>query len=97
MSNKTTKHSRKRFKKFFIGIVVLLIMAMGLVALGPTLINLGLGQGILASTIEKQVNGTVEFGELDLGWFGPQEISGLTIANSNGEKAVDLDIQISAH
>jgi len=96
MSNKTTKRSRKRFKKFFIGIVLLFIVAMVLVALGPTFVNLGLGQGILASAFEKQVNGTVEFGKLDLGWFGPQEISGLTIANSNGEKALDLDIQISA-
>ena len=67
------------------------VLAVVLVALAPTLVNAGLAQGAIRSAIEEQVNGTVKFASLDVGWGGPQRVGELRIVDESGREAVLLD------
>jgi hypothetical protein len=62
----------------------------------PALVNLGVGQGVLRSALERRVNGTVSFDQLGLGWFGPQSASGLTVTGRDGKTAARLDLGVNA-
>ncbi len=41
-----------------------------LAAVAPTLVNWGLGRGVIQDAIGRRVNGTVAIGGVELGWFG---------------------------
>ena len=73
------------------------VLAVVLVALAPTLVNAGLAQGAIRSAIEEQVNGTVKFASLDVGWGGPQRVGELLTLSGRlddlGEDWAIIDVQ----
>jgi hypothetical protein len=67
---------------------------LALVATAPTLLSMGLGAGLVRRALEKRVNGTADFERLSLSWLGSQSISGLTVTESAGRRALDLDVEV---
>lgn len=85
-----------RKKKFVIGLATCGSGLALLLALAPTLINLGLGQGLIRGAIEKHINGTVNVGNLHLTWFGPQIVEGFILTDERGEQVANLDLQLAS-
>ncbi|MCI0676545.1 MAG: hypothetical protein L0Y42_12325 [Phycisphaerales bacterium] len=85
---------RRRKWPFVAGAIPALLLLLLLLA--PTLISLGLGQGIIRRAIDKQINGSVAIDNLSVGWFSDQSIQGLTITDPDGRQAAKLDISIDS-
>lgn len=66
-----------------------------LIALLPTLVSWGLGQGVIRGAIEKSINGKVGLNGLSVGWFSPLNVQGFTITDAAGSQVVNLDVQVS--
>ncbi len=69
---------------------------MLLAALAPTLVTWGVGHGVIRNVLERRVSGTVELGEVELGWFGPQSVTGFEINSADGTTAVKVDATFNA-
>lgn len=86
----TPARKRKRRWPFVLGAAVMLILL--LIALLPTLVTWGLGQGFIRRSIAKSVNGDVQFARLKASWFGDQSIESLRVTYPNGQEAANLNI-----
>jgi len=87
---------RRRWRKAMLGLGVLLLVLIVLVAAAPTLVNLGLGRGVVVGALERNINGTVSLDRLSLGWFGPQTASGLSVTGADGRTAARIDLGVNA-
>ncbi|MCH7573172.1 MAG: hypothetical protein IH891_09690, partial [Planctomycetes bacterium] len=85
-----------RKKKIVIGLATCGSGLALLLALAPTLINFGIGQGVIRGAIEKHINGTVAMDNLHLTWFGPQIIEGFSLTDDRGEQVANLDLQLAS-
>ncbi|HWB20393.1 MAG TPA: hypothetical protein VG711_08855 [Phycisphaerales bacterium] len=84
-------------KRWWLRIVIAIVaVIVVLVALAPTLVSLGLGQGYIESKINDSLNGKVSLGKVGLGWLGGQKVEGLTVTDAAGNKVVTLDVRISS-
>lgn len=88
--------ARPRRRKILISIGVVLLGLFAFLALLPTFISWGLGQGIIRGQIAKQVNGTVEWRSLSLGWFSGVDVEELSIVSDDQKTQIDLSINIGA-
>ncbi len=75
---------------------MLLSIVTLLTVLAPTLVTWGVGHGVIRSVLERRVSGTVSLGEVELGWFGPQTVTGFEINSADGTTAVQLDATFNA-
>ena len=94
--SKTNAKPSSKVKKLTRRVGILFVVLALLVTFAPTLMNWGIGQGILRSIFQQRVNGTVTFDHLDLGWIGSQTIQGLRITDTDGNEAVNLTVDLSA-
>ena len=92
---KNLKPPRRR-RKLLAWLFVSVLLVAGLVAIAPTLVNLGVGQGVIRSRLEQRVNGTLALGRLDVGWLGPQSVDGLEVTGDDGRTTARLDVRIEA-
>lgn len=65
------------------------------IALIPAMVNRGLGHGAIRNALENQVNGTVDFQQVRVSWFGPQSMTGLRIVDEAGLEAALLNVSVS--
>ncbi|MEE8508066.1 MAG: hypothetical protein V3T07_03285, partial [Myxococcota bacterium] len=93
MSHKAHR-PRRRLKKAALGLLGLVVVLAVLLAMAPTLVSWGVGQGLVRSRIERHVNGVVRFDRLDLAWFGPQSVEGMVIRGFDGDSVVQLDLEM---
>ena len=87
---------RRRLKKAALRLLGLVVVLAVLVAMAPTLVSWGVGQGVLLGRLEKQLNGSVALDRLDLAWFGPQYVDRLVITDAGGDPVANLDLRVSA-
>ena len=87
---------RRRLKKAALRLLGLVVVLAVLVAMAPTLVSWGVGQGVLLGRLEQQLNGSVALDRLDLAWFGPQYVDRLVITDAGGDRVADLDLRLSA-
>ena len=95
-SNKSPSKPRRRARKLFVTIGVLILLLVVLVALAPTLISAGVGHGVIRNAMSGSVNGSIDFQKVSLGWFGSQSITGLKVADAQGNPAADLNVTLDA-
>jgi hypothetical protein len=76
-------------------LLVLLIVLIAFVVLLPTLVNAGIGRGLILSAIAKRINGDVSLGDLSLSWTGAQQIRGFTITDDSGKPAITADLAVN--
>ncbi len=65
------------------------------IALIPAMVNRGLGHGAIRNAIEAQINGTADFQQIRITWFGPQAMTGLQLFDEDGREAALLNVSIS--
>ncbi|MEE8459263.1 MAG: hypothetical protein V3S08_05295 [Phycisphaerales bacterium] len=73
-----------------LGLIVTLLAAGA-----PTLVTRGVGHAIIRNVLERRVNGVVSLGEIELGWFGPQSVTGFEINSTDGTTAVQVDATLN--
>ena len=72
----TKPRPKSFFRRLLKALVLLIILIVVLLALMPTLLSTGPGTRFIQSTLGNALGGTMEFGDLSLGW-----LSGLKIDN----------------
>ena len=92
-------YTKPKKKKSFLGkliklCLVLIILLLIVVAFLPTVISMGVGQGLVKNIISDQINGTADFDSLKVSWFGSQTIEHLTIKNEQGDTTGDVTINL---
>ena len=87
---------RRRLKKAALRLLGLVVVLAVLVAMAPTLVSWGVGQGVLLGRLEKHLNGSVALDRLGLAWFGPQYVDHLVITDAGGDPVANLDLRVSA-
>ena len=95
MSSNVEPKPKRRGRKILFALGVLLLLGIVLIAMAPTLVNWGLGQGTLRDLAERSINGTVALQRVRLGWFGPQSIQGIQVADAQGAPVAALDVTVS--
>jgi hypothetical protein len=78
-----------------LAIVTVVVLLVILVIIAPTLVSLGLGQGVIRNAIQERVNGEVRFASLKLSWLGEQSMRDLQIVEPGGRTAVDVSVEAS--
>jgi hypothetical protein len=73
---------------------VLLVALVVLIALLPTLLSGAWGRSLVVNAITPSVQGSVSLKDLSLSWGGPQQVRGLEIAGSNGDR-VTADVEVA--
>jgi len=94
--SETQRRPRRLIKKALIASGVLVLIVATLTALAPTLVTRGVGHGLIRSVLERRVSGTVSLGAVELGWFGPQSVTGFEINSADGTTAVHVDATLNA-
>ena len=74
----------RRGRKLILGLVGVLVVALALLILAPSLVTWGVGRGAIRGAIEGRINGTVGLQTLRVAWFGPQEVTGFSITGDDG-------------
>src|SRR5262245_36289144 len=95
MPDPSTMPIRRRRSRLKIALGVLALLVVLFIVLLPTLVSLGLGQGLVRSAIASNLNGEVAFSSLRAGWFGSQKIDGLRITDAAGKEAANLSITVN--
>jgi hypothetical protein len=85
----------RRLKITLACVIAFLVVAFLLLALAPTLVSHGLGQNAIRKAIGRRVAGTADFNTLRVGWSAPQRIEGLTIVDSDGMQAADINVTVN--
>ncbi len=93
-SDSGTPHGRGP-RRILVGLVIAAILLLIFIALLPTLISFGLGQGYIRDAIAKNVNGSVDLKDVSVGWFSAQKVDGLRITDSAGKEAANLSITVN--
>ncbi len=70
------------------GLVVLLLL---LVLLAPTLVSTGLVTSIVAGQAKNYINGSVQIGDLSVGWWSPTRLGGVKIYDDQGVLVLEVD------
>ncbi|MHC4414137.1 MAG: AsmA family protein [Planctomycetota bacterium] len=91
-----TRRPRRLWKKVVLLLGGLFAVAVLLAALAPTMVSRGLGHGLVRRALGQRVNGTVDFGRLELRWFRPQSVRSLTITDVDGNEAARVDLDVNA-
>ncbi len=78
---------------FWVGLPLVVLLL--LVAVAPTLVNWGLGQGAIRRLARPYVNGEVTLHRLGLGWFGSQSVDA-EVAGDAGATTARVDVQLNA-
>jgi len=81
-------------KKLLRTMVVLLALALILVALLPTFINLGLARGRIEEAAASGLKGEVDIRQLHLSWFGGQRLGDAIVTDARGRQVADLELSI---
>ncbi len=92
MADTPAKKKRPLLRAF----LVLVLLAIALVALAPTLLSLGLARGLARDAIAKKVSGTVDLQGVSLGWLSGQSVSGLRIADQSGTNVLAVDVSLDS-
>ncbi len=92
----TERPPRRLLKKALIAVGGVALILVLLVMLAPTIISSGLGRGAIRGAIQQRLDGTVALTGLDLGWFGPQSVTGFAVNAADGVTAVNLDLTVNA-
>ncbi len=86
-----TKQKSKSFvRRLLKAVVLLIILIVALLALTPMLLSSGLGTTIIQSKLGKALGGTVEMGNLSLGWFSGLKIDNLTFTDLKNGTSVEI-------
>ena len=85
----------RRLKITLACVIAFLVVAFLLLALAPTLVSHGLGQNAIRKAIGRRVAGTADINTLRVGWSAPQRIEGLTIVDSDGMQAADINVTVN--
>ena len=94
MTGPTTTRKR-RARRALLAVGIGLTFLVILLVFAPSLVSLGVGKGFIRGRLERYVNGTVQLGSLELGWSGPQSISGFEIADETGRTVVEADVVVN--
>ena len=69
----------------------LVLLAGGVVLLGPTVAS-SFAPGIIQSTANAQISGSVKVGAVSLSWFGPISVSGVELLDEAGKPVAKVDL-----
>ncbi|HEX8524960.1 MAG TPA: hypothetical protein VF669_22105 [Tepidisphaeraceae bacterium] len=84
----TKRKKRRKWPWILVGLVVLLLI---LVLLAPTLISSGPVRGMIASKASNYINGSVQIGDMSLGWFSGTRLGGVKVYDEKGVLILELD------
>ncbi len=87
---------KRRGARFAAWCLVLLLLVLGLAAIAPSLVNRGVGRGLITGALERHVNGTVAIQRLGLSWLSPQSVRGLTVSDPSAQTVAQIDLDVSA-
>ena len=92
-----TAPRRRWRKRLFIGLGAVISLVLLLIVFAPTLINMGVGNGLAKAAASRAIGGAVDWSSVStLSWLGDeQRIEGLTITDGNGFVAGELDVTIA--
>lgn len=74
--------------------LVALALVLILIALAPTLISWGVGQGLIRGAVASNINGDVYFNDIGLGWFSGQRLDGVRITDPTGRQVANLSVSL---
>jgi len=88
-----TPATPRRWIRRLIGVLaVLLIFSVLFIGLIPTLVNAGLGRGMVLEQISGRMDGEVSLDALRISWFGEQRVTGLRIVHPDGEAIASVTV-----
>lgn len=94
--NQSQPRPRKRGRKILLGLGTLMLLLVVFIALLPTLISWGLGQGYIKGKVAEQVNGTVDWQSLSVGWFSGVNLDQLAIQSDDQKTRIDLSLKVGS-
>ena len=71
-------------------LAVVLLLLVGLVALGPTLASTGPGTSLIASVSQGQINGKLRLSGLSVGWFSGTKLAEAVVEDDKGIRVAEL-------
>ncbi|MCH7799333.1 MAG: hypothetical protein IID28_12940 [Planctomycetes bacterium] len=93
---RTERPPRRLLKKALIAVGGVVSVLVLLAMLAPTILSSGPGRAAIRGAIQQRLDGTVALTGLDLGWFGPQSVTGFAVNAPDGVTAMDLDLTVNA-
>jgi len=87
---------KRRMRRVIVSLAGIIILLAVLIILLPAILNLGLGQAIVTGAINDRVQGDARIESLRLSWLGKQTVKGLTITDSDGVEAINVDATLQA-
>ena len=87
---------RRRVRKVLVSLAGIIILLAVLIILLPAILNLGLGRAIMTGAINDRVQGEAKIDRLHLSWLGKQTVKGLTITDTDGVEAINVDATLQA-
>ena len=78
-------------RRILIGVVVLVLLLVGLVALLPTLLSTGAGKSIATNAVNGQIPGQIQIGSWSVGWFSGTSVDGLKLFDQQGALIFELN------
>ena len=86
----TKRKPKSWIRRIVMTAVWLIVIIAVLLALAPSLLSSGLGTTIIQSKLGKALGGTVEMGNLSLGWFSGLKIDNLTFTDLKNGTSVEI-------
>ncbi|MDX2115447.1 MAG: hypothetical protein SFZ24_07475 [Planctomycetota bacterium] len=90
------RRRRRTLRRVLIGGgVAVVVLVIGLVVFAPQ-IGSSLAPGIIRDEAGKAIAGSVDIGEVDLSWGGPQQIRGVRLTGTDGKEVFRGNVESSA-
>jgi hypothetical protein len=86
----TKRKPKSWIRRIVMAAVWLIVIVAVLLALAPSLLSSGLGTKIVQSKLGKALGGTVEMGNLSLGWFSGLKIDNLTFTDLKNGTSIEI-------
>ena len=85
----------KRRRKWRWVVMFLLLVVVGLVVGGPTIVSSDAGTNFVVGQINSRIVGSVEITDLNAAWLSGQSLSGVTLRDAAGDVVLqDVDVDL---
>ena len=84
----------RRKRRLLPAVLIVASALLLLVALAPTILSLGVFRGTILAQAESALPARITADGLSLSWLGSQEIRGLSVATTDGERVAKVDLAV---
>lgn len=82
---------RRWGRRIAVGLLVVVLLLLGLVALAPTIASTGFARSIIERQVGGYINGSAEIDSASFGWFSGQQVGGVKVYDQNRSLVLEVN------